>query len=94
MTMTGSLTMTSSSSMTGMSRQWSTPEAVTKPPSKRIASAISGKRYRKRDLVSLDALRPALADFIPSDFPALRANTMISLRELARYQLRLTAQLL
>ena len=71
-----------------------TLETVTKPPSKRIASAISGKRYRKRDLVSLDALRPTLAEFIRSDFPGLPANAMISLRELARYRLGLTAQLL
>src|SRR5262249_18791363 len=31
--------------------------------SKRIPSAISGKRYRKRDLVRLDALRPTLTEF-------------------------------
>ena len=32
-----------------------------KPSSKRIPSAISGKRYKKRDLVKLEALRPTLA---------------------------------
>ena len=42
-------------------------EAVRRPPSKRIASSISGKRYRKRDLVRLDALRPTLSDFIRRD---------------------------
>jgi uncharacterized membrane protein len=70
------------------------PETVTKPPSKRIASAISGKRYRKRDLVRLDTLRPTLSDFIRRDFPALPPNAMVSLRELARYRMRYTEELL
>ncbi len=71
-----------------------TPEAVRKPPSKRIASAISGKRYRKRDLVRLDALRPTLAEFIRRDFPDLPPNAMVSVRELARYRMRYTEDLL
>ena len=70
------------------------PEAITKPPSKRIASAISGKRYRKRDLVKLTTLRPTLADFIRRDFPDLPPNAMISVRELARYRMLYTEQLL
>jgi len=71
-----------------------TPEAITKPPSKRVASAISGKRYRKRDLVKLTTLRPTLAEFIRRDFPELAPNAMISVRELARYRMRYTEQLL
>ena len=71
-----------------------TAEAVRKPPSKRVASAISGKRYRKRDLVRLDALRPTLAEFIRRDFPDLPPNAMVSLRELARYRMRYTEDLL
>jgi len=71
-----------------------TGETVAKAPSKRIASAISGKRYRKRDLVRLDVLRPTLADFIRRDFPDLAPNALISLRELARYRMRYTEQLL
>ena len=71
-----------------------TAEAVRKPPSKRIASAISGKRYRKRDLVRLDTLRPTLAEFIRRDFPDLPPNAMVSLRELARYRMRYTEDLL
>ena len=71
-----------------------TAEAVRKPPSKRIASAISGKRYRKRDLVRLDTLRPTLAEFIRRDFPDLPPDAMISLRELARYRMRYTEDLL
>jgi uncharacterized membrane protein len=68
------------------------PESVHK--SKRIASAISGKRYRKRDLVRLDALRPTLAEFIRRDFPDLSPEAMISVRELARYRMRYTERLL
>ena len=71
-----------------------TPEAITKPPSKRIASAISGKRYRKRDLVKLTTLRPTLAEFIRRDFPDLPRHAMISVRELARYRMLYTEQLL
>lgn len=63
-------------------------------PSKRIASAISGKRYRKRDLMRIDQLRPSLADFIRRDFPNLPDDAMVSLRELARYRMRYTEQLL
>ena len=70
------------------------PEAIVRPPSRRIASAISGKRYRKRDLVKVDALRPTLTEFIRRDFPELPPNAMISIRELARYRLRYTEDLL
>ena len=71
-----------------------TPELITKAPSKRIASAISGKRYKRRDLVKLTTLRPALAEFIRRDFPQLPPNAMISIRELARYRMRYTEELL
>lgn len=63
-------------------------------PSKRIPSAISGKRYRKRDLVKIEALRPTLADFIRRDYPGLAPHAMISLRELARYRARYIEELL
>jgi uncharacterized membrane protein len=65
-----------------------------KAPSKRIASAISGKRYKKRDLVKIDALRPTLAEFIRRDYPNLPRNAMISQRELTRYRGRYIEQLL
>lgn len=68
------------------------PEVLRK--SKRVASAISGKRYRKRDLVRLESLRPALTEFIRRDFPDLPPEAMISVRELARYRMRYTEQLL
>jgi uncharacterized membrane protein len=69
------------------------PESTAKS-SKRIPSAISGKRYRKRDLVRLDALRPTLAEFIRRDFPTLSPDARISVRELARYRMRYTEDLL
>lgn len=62
--------------------------------SKRIPSAISGKRYRKRDLVRLDALRPTMTEFIRRDFPHLPPDAMVSVRELARYRMRYTEDLL
>ena len=62
--------------------------------SKRIPSAISGKRYRKRDLVRLDSLRPTLTEFIRRDFPELPHDAMISVRELARYRMSFTEDLL
>jgi len=62
--------------------------------SKRIPSAISGKRYRKRDLVRLDSLRPTLTEFIRRDFPELPHDAMISVRELARYRMSYTEDLL
>ena len=68
------------------------PESLRK--SKRVASAISGKRYRKRDLVRLDSLRPTLSEFIRRDFPDLPPEAMISIRELARYRMRYTERLL
>jgi uncharacterized membrane protein len=68
-------------------------EVVTKT-SKRIPSALSGKRYRKRDLVRLDALRPTMTEFIRRDFPNLPPDAMVSVRELARYRMRYTENLL
>lgn len=70
------------------------PEEGLKPASKRPVSAISGKRYRKRDLVRVETLRPALADRIRRDFPDLPANAMISLRELSRYRMKYIEELL
>ena len=67
---------------------------VSKAPSKRFASAISGKRFRKRDLVKVQELRPTLTDYIKRDFPNLPANAMISVRELARYRMRYLEDLL
>jgi len=34
---------------------------VRRPASKKVASTISGRKFRKRDLVNIDELRPSLA---------------------------------
>jgi len=62
--------------------------------SKRVKSAISGRKYRKRDLVNIDDLRPSLADRIRSDFPDLPAHAKISFGELARYRMMFVEELL
>ena len=54
---------------------------------KKVASALSGKKYRRREMVNIDGLRPSLAERIRSDFPDLPANAMISRTELARYRM-------
>ena len=61
---------------------------------KKAPSAISGKKYRKRELVNIDGLRPSLAERIRSDFPDLPPNAMISRTELARYRMIYVEELL
>ncbi len=61
---------------------------------KKAASAISGRKYRKRQLVRIDSLRPSLAERIQRDFPDLPANAKISYGELARYQMLYVEELL
>jgi len=61
---------------------------------KKVLSAISGKKYRRRDMVNIDGLRPSLAERIRSDFPDLPANAMISRTELARYRMIYVEELL
>jgi len=61
---------------------------------KKAASAISGRLYRKRQLVRIDSLRPSLAERIQRDFPDLPANAKISYGELARYQMLYVEELL
>jgi uncharacterized membrane protein len=61
---------------------------------KKAASAISGRKYRKRQLVRIDSLRPSLAERIQRDFPDLPPNAKISYGELARYQMLYVEELL
>jgi uncharacterized membrane protein len=61
---------------------------------KKATSAISGRMYRKRQLVRIDSLRPSLADRIQRDFPDLPPNAKISYGELARYQMLYVEELL
>jgi len=57
-------------------------------------SAISGRKFRKRDLVRIDTLRPSLADRIRSDHPDLPKGARVSREELGRYRMRYMEELL
>jgi uncharacterized membrane protein len=61
---------------------------------KKAPSAISGRKYRKRQLVRIDSLRPSLAERIQRDYPDLPPNAKISYGELARYQMLYVEELL
>jgi uncharacterized membrane protein len=61
---------------------------------KKSTSAISGRNYRKRQLVRIDSLRPSLTDRIQRDYPDLPPNAKISYGELARYQMLYVEELL
>ena len=52
----------------------------------RLPCAISGRERPRKDLVSLDNIRPSLADRIRRDHPAIAHDAMISRAELARYR--------
>jgi len=68
--------------------------ALDKPRVKKVVSAISGRRYRKRQMARIDSLRPSLAERIRRDHPDLPHNARISLGELARYQMLYVEELL
>ncbi len=68
--------------------------AEVKQRVKKAASAISGRKYRKRQLVRIDSLRPSLAERIRRDYPDLPVNAKISYGELARYQMLYVEELL
>jgi uncharacterized membrane protein len=61
------------------------PPLPAKKPSK-LVCALSGKERPRRDLISLDAVRPSLAERIRRDRPDLAADALISLGELARFR--------
>lgn len=80
-----------------------TPEVPDSEPSgpgasrfkpKKKPSAISGRKFRKRDLVRIDTLRPSLADRIHADHPDLPKGARISREELGRYRMRYMEELL
>ena len=61
---------------------------------KKLPSALSGRKYRKRDLVKIDEIRPSLAERIRRDYPDLPRNAKISIGELARYRMLYVEELL
>ncbi len=56
--------------------------------------AISGRTRPARELVSLEALRPGLADRIRKDHPDLSAQALLAYDEVARYRARYVEELL
>ncbi len=71
-----------------------TPAAPGRPRPKKLPSALTGRKYRKRDLVKIDQLRPSLADRIRRDYPDLPPHAKISVGELARYRMLYVEELL
>ncbi|OIQ76218.1 hypothetical protein GALL_421060 [mine drainage metagenome] len=66
----------------------------TRIKSKKKPSSISGRKFRKRDLIRVDHLRPNLAARIRSDHPNLPRDARISRTELARYRMMYVEELL
>ncbi|WP_082609643.1 DUF1003 domain-containing protein [Bosea sp. Root381] len=56
--------------------------------------ALTGKPLPRRELVHLDALRPALADAIRQDHPELPPHALVALDQIAQYRLRYVNALL
>ncbi|WP_332697758.1 DUF1003 domain-containing protein [Bosea sp. (in: a-proteobacteria)] len=56
--------------------------------------AISGAETPRRNLVSLETLRPSLAERILADFPQLTEHSLVSRAELARYRTRYVEEIL
>ncbi|MDX8502869.1 DUF1003 domain-containing protein [Mesorhizobium sp. VK4C] len=71
-----------------------TPPGAARVKPKKKPSAISGRKFRKRDLVRIDDLRPSLADRIRADHPDLPRGARVSRAELARYRMRYMEELL
>ena len=69
------------------------PAGATRKSTK-FASSISGKERPRRDLVSLETLRPNLADRIRTDHPNLASDALIGRDELARYRTLYVEELL
>jgi len=61
---------------------------------KRGVCAISGVELSRKNLIALGTLRPSLVEHIRRDFPDLDDNSLISLKELARYRTRYVEEIL
>lgn len=55
-------------------------------PAEKSVCAITGRPRARRDLVAVDALRPALADRIRQDHPELAHDALIGREQVARYR--------
>jgi len=55
-------------------------------PAEKSVCAITGRLHARRDLVAVDALRPALADRIRQDHPELAHDALIGREQVARYR--------
>jgi uncharacterized membrane protein len=62
----------------------SKPPHASKP--EKIACAISGQEFPRRQLVNLETVRPNLAERIRQDYPDLAADAPISRQALSRYR--------
>ena len=70
------------------------PDPRTGRRRKKRATSITGERYRKRELIPIDQLRPALVERIRQDYPDLPPHAKISRGELARYRAEYVEDLL
>lgn len=70
------------------------PDVATGRRRKKRAASITGERYRKRELIPIDQLRPALVERIRQDYPDLPPHAKISRGELARYRAEYVEDLL
>src|SRR5207244_10797783 len=70
------------------------PPAATERKAHKAVCAITGRERPRRDLVSLETLRPSLADRIRVDHPELGPEALISRAEVARYRALYVEELL
>ena len=69
-------------------------DQLVRRETKRPVSSISGREFRRRDLINVDDLRPSLSDRIRQDHPHLPSDAQISRSELARYRMIYVEELL
>src|SRR6266508_4156618 len=79
--------------MTAIDNGASAP-AATERRTARATCAITGRERPRRDLVSLETLRPSLAERIRTDHPELAPDALISRAEVARYRALYVEELL
>lgn len=61
-------------------------DTSTRPKAEKQRCAVTGQEVSRKDLISIDAVRPNLAERIRRDHPELADGALISRRELARYR--------